>query len=114
MPNGSGGATLRDAGRDPRRWPLLVAVVLVGLNLRPFLTAVGPLAGGIRTDTGMTLQVLASLTLVPMLLMGVLAFLGPAVEAAVGARRAVVASLALLALGSLLRLVAGSTAGLIG
>lgn len=114
MPNGSGGATLSDVGRDARRWPLLVAVVLVGLNLRPFLTAVGPLAGGIRTDTGMTLQVLASLTLVPMLLMGVLAFLGPAVEAAVGARRAVVASLALLALGSLFRLVAGSAAGLIG
>src|SRR5690606_23847517 len=50
------------------------------------------------------LKGVALLTLVPMLLMGVFAFAGPWLQARIGARRAVVAALVLLALGSLLRL----------
>lgn len=48
---------------------LLTAVALVGLNLRPFITGVGPLAGDIGAQTGLDLQGMALLTLVPMLLM---------------------------------------------
>ena len=103
-----------------RRLPLLLMVVLVGLNLRPFLTATGPLAGGIRADTGMTLQTMSLLTLVPMALMGVFAFAGPALEQRIGARRAMIAALAVMAAGSAARLFVSSagqlvaTAALIG
>jgi len=96
-----------------RRWPLLMLVVLVGLNLRPFLTASGPLAASIRGDTGMTLQGMALLTLVPMGLMGLLAFAGPSVQAALGARRAVILALAVMAIGSFGRFFAATSGALI-
>lgn len=83
---------------------LLTVVALVGLNLRPFITGVGPLATVVRADTGLGLQGMALLTLVPMLLMGVFAFAGPSLQVKVGARRSVIAALAVLALGSFLRL----------
>lgn len=85
------------------RW-LLVAVALIALNLRPFMAGVGPLAADIGEHAGLGLKGLALLTLVPMFLMGVFAFAGPWLQRRVGARRAVVAALILLALGSALRL----------
>lgn len=86
------------------RMPLLAAIVLVGLNLRPFITGIGPLASDIGAQTGLGLQGIALLTLVPMLLMGVLAFAGPSLQFRVGARRSIIAALAILAVASLLRL----------
>lgn len=92
---------------------LLGLVILVGLNLRPFLTATGPLAAAIRADTGMTLPGMALLTLVPMGLMGVLAFAGPSVQAAIGARPAMIGALAAMAAGSFARLFASSPTELV-
>lgn len=86
---------------------MAATVALVGLNLRPFITSIGPLAAGIRAGAGLGLQGMALLTLVPMLLMGVLAFAGPALEDAVGARRAVVLALLMVCGGCALRLLAG-------
>ncbi|WP_115666525.1 cyanate transporter [Cupriavidus taiwanensis] len=94
----------------PPRWLVLAAVAGIGLNLRPFLTAVGPLAPAIRGGTGLSYQGMAWLTLLPMLLMGVGAFFGPALRARLGARTAVLGALALLGAGCALRLgVAGGT-----
>lgn len=83
---------------------LLVSVVLVGLNLRPFITGIGPLATQIGAQTGLDLQGMALLTLVPMLLMGVLAFAGPVLQFKIGARRSIIAALVVVSLGSFLRL----------
>ena len=94
----------RTAPPAPARFLVLAVVVLVGLNLRPFITGVGPIAGMVGADTGLGLQGMALFTLVPMLLMGGFAFAGPSLEARVGARRSVVAALAVLGLGSFLRL----------
>jgi CP family cyanate transporter-like MFS transporter len=85
---------------------LLAAVALVGLNLRPFITGIGPLASDIGAQTGLDLKGISLLTLVPMLLMGVFAFAGPFLQSRIGARRLVVVSLIVLVLGSLLRLFA--------
>ena len=98
----------------PNRPVLLLLVALVGLNLRPFITGVGPLAHDIEAETGLGLQGLALLTLVPMLLVGVFAFAGPALRAKLGARRAVIAALVVLCAGSLLRLPAGTGAAVVG
>ena len=46
----------------------LAVVVLTALNLRPFLTAIGPLASDIADATGLDLRGMAWLTLLPMLL----------------------------------------------
>ncbi|WP_354686963.1 cyanate transporter [Cupriavidus necator] len=92
------------AVRSTPRWLVLAAVAGIGLNLRPFLTAVGPLAPAIRAGTGLTYQGMAWLTLLPMLLMGVGAFFGPALRARLGARTAMLGALALLGAGCALRL----------
>jgi len=92
----------------------LAAIALIGLNLRPFLTGVGPLAGAIDAATGLGLQGMALLTLLPMLLMGVGAFAGPPLQRMIAPRRLVVLALALLAAGSLLRLFAASGGLLLG
>jgi CP family cyanate transporter-like MFS transporter len=94
----------REAPSTPGCALLLAAVALIGLNLRPFITGVGPLATDISAQTGLDLQGMVLLTLVPMLLMGALAFAGPPLQVRLGARRSVVAALAILGLASFLRL----------
>ena len=81
----------------------LAVVVLTALNLRPFLTAIGPLAHDIAAATGLDLRGMAWLTLLPMLLMGLGAWCGPALQQRLGARRVLLGALAVLALGSALR-----------
>ncbi|CDX62657.1 Major facilitator superfamily MFS_1 [Mesorhizobium plurifarium] len=93
---------------------MLAMVALVGLNLRPFITSIGPLAAGVRAETGLGTQGVALLTLVPILLMGILAFAGPSLQALIGASRAVIAALAILALASFLRLFVSTGFGMIG
>ncbi|MET4574951.1 cyanate transporter [Ottowia thiooxydans] len=93
---------------------LLAAVALIALNLRPFMTGIGPLAIDITQTTGLQLQGMALLTLVPMLLMGLFAFAGPFLHNRAGARRSILAALALLVLGSFLRLWTTSGWQLVG
>ncbi|AWP57493.1 cyanate transporter [Bordetella bronchiseptica] len=100
-------------GAAPRAWAMLALVALIGLNLRPFLTGPGTVLAGIEADTGLGHLGASMLTVLPMLLMGVGAFLAPAVQARVGTRRGVLAALLALALGSALRLAAWDGALLI-
>ncbi|MCU4639487.1 cyanate transporter [Acinetobacter courvalinii] len=91
---------------SPQHRPLLIATVaLVGLNLRPFMTSIGPVTNSIRTGTGLSLQGIALLTLVPMLLMGIIAFVGPAIQSALGERKAILTALAVICLGCALRFI---------
>jgi CP family cyanate transporter-like MFS transporter len=91
----------------------LVTVVLVTLNLRPFLTAIGPLTPAIQAHTGMGLQALAWLTLLPMALIGAGTWLTPAVQARLGVQPTMLLALALIVLGCALRLAGGVSAMLI-
>ncbi|AHG62248.1 cyanate transporter [Advenella mimigardefordensis] len=107
--------------QSPLARVLLVATVaLIGFNLRPFITSIGPLAGDIREHTGLGLQGMAMLTLVPMVLMGCVAFVGPALQSAFGARRSIIVALLVICSGCALRLLSISgwsliaTAALIG
>jgi MFS transporter, CP family, cyanate transporter len=102
-----------EASTGRRTWPLVGLVVIVGLNLRPFLTGPGPLLAAIAAETGLGYDGLALLTLLPMLLMGVGAFLAPAIQARVGTRAGLLAALVLLTAGSALRLAVPNGALLI-
>ncbi|MDW6020318.1 cyanate transporter [Mesorhizobium sp. BAC0120] len=99
---------------------LIATVATVALNLRPFITSVGPLAQAMRAETGLGLQGMALLTLVPMILMGLVAFIGPSLQGTFGARRSVIGALTILCVGSFLRLFASAgwamiaTAAMIG
>lgn len=90
--------------RSGRDWTMLALVVLVGLNLRPFLAAPGPLLTEIVADTGLGYGGVSMLTLLPMFLMGVGAFVAPGLQVRLGARRGLLIALVVLLAGSALRL----------
>ncbi len=101
------------AGAPARRGLWLAVVVLTALNLRPFLSAIGPLTNDIIAATGLDLRGMAWLTLLPMLLMGLGALFGPALQQRLGARRVLLGALAVLAAGSAFRAWAPGGAALI-
>ena len=105
---------MQTARPAPPRVLLIVAVALIGLNLRPFLTAIGPLTLDIREATGLDYQHMSFLTLVPMALMGLCAFAGPSLQRIVGARASMIGALVVLVIGCALRLVTANGAALIG
>lgn len=82
---------------------LLVLVVLIGINLRPFLTAIGPLAGEIDAQLALGMDRLAWVTLLPLLLIGVGVLLTPSLLDKTGQRPLLGTALLLLMLGSALR-----------
>jgi CP family cyanate transporter-like MFS transporter len=94
-----------DVRRGPD-WAMLALVVLIGLNLRPFLAAPAPILAEIVADTGLGYGGIAMLTLLPMFLMGLGAFVAPGLQVKIGARRGLMVALAILLAGSALRLVA--------
>lgn len=101
---------------QPRPGPdiaMLVLVVLIGLNLRPFLAAPAPLLADIVADTGLGYGGIAMLTLLPMVLMGLGAFAAPGLQARIGTRRGLLAALLVLLAGSALRLAAHDGVSLI-
>lgn len=96
------------------RIALVFLIVVIALNLRPFLAAPGPILPQIAVDTGLSYGALSLLTLLPMLLMGVGAFLSPTIQATIGTRRGLLLALGFLLLGTSLRLFAANGAILIG
>ncbi|GKR67634.1 MFS transporter [Aeromonas caviae] len=92
---------------------MLVLVILIALNLRPFLTAIGPLAPRIDARLALGVDTLAWVTLLPLWLIGVGVLLTPALLGRTGPRPLLGTALLLLALGSALRLDLASGALLI-
>ncbi|WP_168198654.1 MFS transporter [Nesterenkonia sp. NBAIMH1] len=83
---------------------LLVATVLVvAANLRPAISAVGPLLEQIRTDTGLSPSLLGLLGAIPVLSFGVISPFVAGIAARWGLERSIFASLLLLAVGTVLR-----------
>jgi CP family cyanate transporter-like MFS transporter len=87
---------------------MLLLLVLFGINLRPFLTALGPVLDPLRADIGLDYRAAAILTTLPFVLMGLLAFCGNTLVRRYGERSCLAAALLLLMLGSAVRTVAGS------
>ncbi|MEE2002094.1 cyanate transporter [Alkalimonas sp. MEB108] len=81
----------------------LVAIVLVALNLRPALAAIGPLLQGIQTDLLLSFSAASLLTTLPVLAMGLLSFVGFRLAAPLGLERTIGVALLLLAAATLLR-----------
>jgi CP family cyanate transporter-like MFS transporter len=76
----------------------LAAVVLVGLNLRPALAAVGPLLDAIQRATGIDDSTASLLTTIPILLMGLGALCARRLQHTAGIGRGVWLGIALTAL----------------
>ncbi len=56
-----------------KTFTMLLVLVLIGLNMRPLLTSVGPLLPQLRRASGMSFSVAALLTALPVVTMGGLA-----------------------------------------
>jgi CP family cyanate transporter-like MFS transporter len=83
----------------------LAALLLVALALRPQLSAIGPLADRIIADLDTTHAFVGLLTTIPVLCMGVFAFIGPALANLFGVRAGITLSVGTLLLFALLRAV---------
>lgn len=109
----SKGTSERPAEARRQQFALLVLVILIGLNLRPFLTAIGPLSGEIGRALSLGMDTLAWLTLLPLWLIGVGVLLTPRLRSLASATTLLGLALLLLAAGSALRFDAQSGALLI-
>ena len=83
-----------------QRGLLIAGIVLVALNLRPALAAVGPLIGEIRTATELSNAALGLLTTLPLLAFGAVSTLTPLATRRFGTEGTLAGALLLLALGT--------------
>lgn len=96
----------------PALW-LMISILLVALNLRPSMAAVGPLLSAIRGDIALSFSLASLLTMLPVMAMGLAMFFGISFSQRFGEQRTVVASLLIIGLATVSRLFLDSAAELI-
>lgn len=101
------------ANTRPAAW-LMFGIILVALNLRPSMAAVGPLLSAIRGDIPLSFSVASLLTMLPVMAMGLAMFFGIGISRRLGEQRTVILSLSIIGLATLSRLVLDSAPQLIG
>lgn len=99
--------------RSPSPALLVAAIILLGLNLRPILAAIGPLLGVIEAGTGISSLEAGLLTTVPVFAMGVCALAGAQLQRRLGVVRGVGLGVAIIALACALRWPLHDSTGLI-
>ncbi|OIN44134.1 MFS transporter [Pseudomonas azotoformans] len=92
---------------------LMTSVVLVALNLRPSMAAVGPLLSSIRGDVPLSFSSAALLTMLPVMAMGLAMFFGMGLAKRFGEHRSIVVSLLVIGVATLSRLFLDSALELI-
>lgn len=107
----------RDAGSPAvSRWAVRVVaagLVLAALNLRPAISALGPLLKEVRADLGMSGAVAGLLTSVPALCFAVFGSLAPRLARRRGPAPVVFAGMVAITVGLALRPLAGGTAAFV-
>ncbi|WP_223526604.1 cyanate transporter [Pseudomonas sp. BF-B-26] len=96
----------------PALW-LMFSIILVALNLRPSMAAVGPLLSAIRGDIALSFSLASLLTMLPVMAMGLAMFFGLGVSQRIGEQRTVVLSLLIIGVATVSRLFLDSAAELI-
>ncbi|MEW1658406.1 MFS transporter [Streptomyces sp. NPDC093707] len=105
-PETAAGDAPAPGGTTGRRAVVLgLGVVLLALNLRPALVAVSPLAGTIRTESGMSAAATSLLTALPLLCFGLLAPVAPRLGRRLGMERSLLGTMVLICLGAGVRLL---------
>jgi CP family cyanate transporter-like MFS transporter len=92
---------------------LMISVVLVALNLRPSMAAVGPLLSSIRGEVPLSFSSAALLTMLPVMAMGLAMFFGMALAKRFGEHRSIAVSLLVIGAATLSRLFLDSALELI-
>ncbi|MGH8438063.1 MAG: MFS transporter [Pseudomonas sp.] len=97
----------------PSKVCVVLLAVLVGINLRPIMAAVGPLLDHLQRDLGLTNAEGGLLTTLPVMMMGLFALAGPWLLRLVGEVKGVAMGMALIAIGCAARASVGSAGALI-
>lgn len=92
---------------------LLAAIILLGLNLRPILAAIGPLLDSIQASTGISNADAGLLTTVPVFAMGLCALAGAQLQRRLGVVRGISLGIAIIAVACTLRWPLHGSGGLI-
>lgn len=82
---------------------MLLVLVVIGLNMRPLLTSIGPLLAPLRQLSGMSFTVASMLTALPVIAMGIMALAGGRIDTLFSERNSVALSLLMIAAGAMLR-----------
>lgn len=82
-----------------------LAMVLVGLNMRPALSTVGPVLPELVRDVGISATMASTLTTLPVLCLGIFGLIAPASARRLGSERTVLLALVVLAAGIALRIL---------
>jgi len=101
----------RPSSRLPA-WLLLAGILLVAVNLRPAISAVGPVLPVIGEDAGLGSAALGALAAIPIVAFAVVSPVVHPMARRFGVERTVAASLVVLALGTVLRSAPGPAASL--
>lgn len=97
------------ASTSARTWLIATGVILAALNLRTAVTSVGPLLDLIQHDLGMSASVAGVLTTLPVLAFAVLGGLTPLLSRRFGPQSVLIAALAVMAAGLIVRAMVPST-----
>ncbi|USG63935.1 MFS transporter [Brevibacillus ruminantium] len=95
-------AVLHGATRG-KLWLLVFGILLLAANLRAPLTAVGPIVGQIRDETGITNTIAGMLTTLPLLAFALLSPVAPKISRRYGVEKTLFFSTFLLFVGVLIR-----------
>lgn len=88
-----------------KKYLLILVIILISLNLRPSITAVGPLVAEIRTDTGLSSSLLGLLTTLPVLAFGIFSILTSLFTRKIGTEGTMVFALFILTGGIFMRAI---------
>jgi CP family cyanate transporter-like MFS transporter len=81
----------------------LLVLVLIGINMRPLLTSIGPLLPQLQQATGMSFTLVSLLTALPVIAMGVLALAGGWINRHINENLSIALSLLTIGIGAILR-----------
>lgn len=92
---------------------ILLSLVLIGLNLRPSMAAIGPMLNSIRSDISLTFTMASLLTMLPVFAMGIAMFFGINLSNRMGEHQLIAYSLVLIAGATLYRYYAQNAENLL-
>lgn len=87
---------------------LIIAIAMIAFNLRPPITAVGPLISEIRADTSLSNTALGMITTLPILAFGIISVFTPVFTRRFGTEGTLALALVVITGGTFLRVIPGS------
>lgn len=88
---------------NTRVWFAILLLILLGLNLRPLLTSIGPLTQDLQAASGMPYSSFSLLTTIPIMMIGMLALFAGRMTRALGYQQGIAAGLLVLIAGLSIR-----------